>query len=50
VVRVRVRGLFPSSGSMQFIPLDLVEAARTREVPGLPSDPVIFGSIARAWR
>lgn len=44
VVRVRVRGLFPSSGSMQFIPLDLVEAARTRDVPpGLPSDPVIFG-------
>ncbi|WP_333835877.1 terminase [Novosphingobium sp.] len=44
VARVRVRGLFPSSGTMQFIPLDLVEAARRRSVPeGLPSDPVIFG-------
>jgi len=44
VVRVRVRGEFPSSSTMQFVPLDLAEAARRRPVPpGLPSDPVVFG-------
>ncbi|MES2452862.1 MAG: terminase [Pseudomonadota bacterium] len=43
IVRVRVRGQFPSASSMQFIAGDLVEAARVREVHGLTSDPVIFG-------
>ncbi|PTR06967.1 MULTISPECIES: terminase [unclassified Novosphingobium] len=44
VVRVRVRGQFPSSSSMQFIPQDLAEAARQRAIPaGLPADPVVFG-------
>jgi hypothetical protein len=43
-VRVRVKGQFPRASSMQFIGSDLVQGARTREiVPGLVSDPVIFG-------
>lgn len=32
LVKVRVRGMFPSSGDKQFIPGDLVEAAQTREL------------------
>ena len=44
VAKVRVRGMFPSASSMQFIPLGLVEAAQVRPRPaGLASDPVIFG-------
>lgn len=44
IAKVRVRGMFPSASSMQFIPLDLVEKAQVREVPAaLGSDPVIFG-------
>jgi hypothetical protein len=44
IVRVRVRGQFPSASSMQFIGTDLVEAARTRELfGGVTWDPVIFG-------
>jgi hypothetical protein len=43
IVRVRVRGQFPSASSMQFIGTDLVEAARRREIYVLGSDPVIFG-------
>lgn len=44
IAKVRVRGMFPSSSSMQFIPLDLVEGAQVRDVGvGLGSDPVIFG-------
>jgi hypothetical protein len=44
VVRVRVRGQFPSSSSMQFIGHDLVEGARRRELfGGVTWDPVIFG-------
>ena len=38
-VRVRVRGEFPRAGSAQFIPSDVVEAARhykAEETPGLP--------------
>lgn len=31
-VRVRVKGMFPRAGSMTFIPYDLVEGARTREL------------------
>ena len=47
-VRVRVRGMFPRSGSMQFIGSELVEAAATR--PALPqlTDPLIIGvDVAR---
>ena len=44
IVKVRVRGMFPSASSMQFIGGDLVEAARVRPLQhGLLSDPVIFG-------
>jgi len=44
VAKVRVRGMFPSASSMQFIPLGLVEDAQARPVPAnLASDPVIFG-------
>lgn len=44
IAKVRVRGMFPSASSMQFIPLDYVEGAQVRD-PGvtLGSDPVIFG-------
>lgn len=44
IAKVRVRGMFPSASSMQFIPLGDVEAAQTREIPhGLPGDPIVFG-------
>lgn len=44
IAKVRVRGMFPSASSMQFVPLGLVEAAQSRDVGvGLGSDPVIFG-------
>jgi len=43
LVRVRVRGLFPSSSSMQFIGTAEVEAARVRAVCPMVSDPIIFG-------
>lgn len=43
IVKVRVRGMFPSASSMQFIGTDVVEAAQAREVQSLGSDPVIFG-------
>jgi hypothetical protein len=44
----RVRGLFPTAGSQQFISSDLVEAAMTQEVQALPNDPLIVGvDIAR---
>jgi hypothetical protein len=44
IAKVRVRGMFPSASSMQFIPLDVVEAAQQRDPgDGLGSDPVIFG-------
>ena len=44
IVKVRVRGMFPSASSMQFISSDDVEAAQNREIPpGLRTDPVIFG-------
>jgi hypothetical protein len=32
-VKVRVRGVFPSLSSLQFIPRDIVDAARKREMP-----------------
>jgi len=44
----RVRGLFPSAGSLQFIPTDLVEGAMVREVQPLPNDPLVLGvDVAR---
>ncbi|ODP39266.1 terminase [Sphingomonas turrisvirgatae] len=44
IAKVRVRGMFPSASSMQFIGMDLVQEARTRETgQTLGSDPVIFG-------
>ena len=44
IVKVRVRGMFPSASSMQFIASAVVEAARTRPLgQTLGSDPVIFG-------
>jgi len=49
-VRVRVRGVFPRTGSMQFIGLDTVEAAITRELPtrASPFEPFIIGvDVAR---
>lgn len=48
IVKVRVRGMFPSASSLQFIGTDVVQAARTRHVQTLPSDPLIFGlDVAR---
>lgn len=32
-VRVRIRGVFPRAGSMQFIPSDIVDLSMAREVP-----------------
>lgn len=44
IAKVRVRGMFPSASSMQFIGSEVVDAAATRDVTtGLASDPVIFG-------
>ncbi len=43
IAKVRVRGMFPSASSMQFIGTDLVEAAQKRDVHTIGSDPVIFG-------
>lgn len=44
IVRVRVRGMFPSASSMQFIGMDLAESAQNREPPErLASDPLIYG-------
>jgi hypothetical protein len=46
--RVRVRGMFPRSGSMQFIPTDHWEAAVRREATSNIDDPLILGvDIAR---
>jgi hypothetical protein len=47
-VRVRVRGMFPRSGSMQFIGSDLVEAACARDPAPLLTEPLIIGvDVAR---
>lgn len=46
--RVRIRGEFPRGGSTQFIPGDLVAAARKRIAEGYQAMPVIFGvDVAR---
>jgi hypothetical protein len=48
-VRVRVRGMFPRSGSMQFISSESVEMARKREAVALLTDPLIAGlDVARS--
>jgi len=47
---VRVRGVFPHAGSMQFISSELVEAAAgsDRDVPWIRDEPVIMGvDVAR---
>lgn len=41
--RVRVRGMFPKSGSMQFIPTDLVEQAMDREGTFDRNYPMLIG-------
>ena len=47
-VRVRVKGEFPRAGSMQFIPGDIVDAARSREPFANLMDPVVMGvDVAR---
>ena len=47
-VRVRVRGEFPKAGSMQFVPSDIVDAARKREPVATLQDPcVIAVDVAR---
>lgn len=47
-VRVRVKGEFPRAGSMQFIPGDLVEAARMRQPEAKLYDPLVMGvDVAR---
>lgn len=44
ITKVRVLGQFPSTSSMQFISLDVVEAAKAREpMERLASDPLIYG-------
>jgi hypothetical protein len=46
--RVRVRGIFPHAGSLQFIASDLVEAAVSREVLLVRDEPLIMGvDVAR---
>jgi len=47
-VRVRVRGVFPRAGSMQFIGSDLIESAIAAEATALKYDPLILGvDVAR---
>lgn len=47
-VRVRVRGVFPRAGNMQFIAGNLVEDARTREAVAHVMDPLVMGvDVAR---
>lgn len=47
-VRVRVRGVFPRAGSMQFIPSDVAEAAMAREPVCHAWEPLIMGvDVAR---
>lgn len=47
-VRVRVKGIFPRAGSVQFISGEIVEDARKREVETLSHEPLIMGvDVAR---
>lgn len=44
IAKVRVRGMFPSASSMQFIGMDQVEAAQVRPLSTfLSSDPLVYG-------
>lgn len=46
--RVRVRGMFPRTGSMQFIGSELADEAAAREVAAERSDPLVMGvDVAR---
>lgn len=49
IVKVRVRGMFPSASSMQFIGTDVVDGARRREVEFIdPGEPIVIGvDVAR---
>lgn len=48
IVKVRVRGQFPSSSSLQFISQASVDAARTRQVTIDPAEPLVIGvDVAR---
>lgn len=48
IVKVRVRGMFPSTSSLQFISSAHVEEARKRDVPVDRSDPLVIGvDVAR---
>lgn len=47
-VRVRVKGIFPRAGSVQFISGEIVEDARKRDVETLSHEPLIMGvDVAR---
>jgi len=47
-VRVRVRGVFPRAGFAQFMPEDLLEAARGRRPDNVDGQPVVLGvDVAR---
>ena len=47
-VRVRVRGVFPRAGSMQFISSELVETAKARHPDASLRDPLVMGvDVAR---
>lgn len=47
-VRVRIRGVFPRAGSMQFIPGDIVNDAMERDPKCWPDEPLIMGvDVAR---
>jgi hypothetical protein len=47
-VRVRVRGVFPRTGEMEFISQEDVEAAAARELELFPNDPLVIGvDVAR---
>lgn len=47
-VRVRVKGIFPKAGSLQFIPLNYYEDNVNRDVVVTPQDPLIIGvDVAR---
>ncbi len=46
--KVRVRGMFPSMGSLQFISTDLVEEAMERDLKIVRGDPLVIGvDVAR---
>lgn len=48
IAKVRVRGMFPSTSSMQFIGTDIVSAARKREVLLERDEPIVIGvDVAR---